>query len=1595
LQEIAPLATVVFERCSQIGEVRMHLVLGHTRHGRRVVALALVALTIALVGPSAASAASGALAPLRAWGEKTGKLTSKSSNAAIEERLTALRALVPAAASKLRSATQAARDGELRSTRRALDISLGPLPKRLGATHAFFLFESYQSELEHLTRLARLERAPTGRLMLVSAGQPTIAQTTEEDGQDADDDGVLDTNDGDDDNDGVADAQDATSKGWGIPDAFKARPCVRVTEEIPSFRTIAAAGDWLRLVHAKRRCTTPVPRKDVQAPRQLGKLKLSVSGAKVDSRTLTVKVTAKKAATLTFTVRDGARTLATTKNVKAKKGKRSLKATLNKVASSGMHSLRIAAKVGKKKATGTEPVGVGAAPQPRKNLVSTGGMYPMGSTPVVHGGTIVDERVPSGGSPDKGTSPLAECPNQNSDADSDGVADCVERKGFTYNVYLPGQTAPKATHVVSDPHKANTDGDAETHNDRTYALNDGQEWANSAAGGVTDPAAKDGDGDGLTDVAELERWGTNPAATDTDSDSRGPNRDQPPSAALYDGAEANALHPTSPTLPDTDGDGRSDYDEIVGLHSNPLVAQVPAFDVARTPGTGVQIAINTTKGTLTTSLTSSKTGSSTTDTRTDSTTEDVTTENKGLISGLKGLKDLKGPKTPPKAPTTRSARRVSPRFFDTVVNFATTAFDFAKPYLFDNTTSNSTTLETSTASQRSAEDTYQQSIATDVKVEANGTITASFEVQNPSDRSIQVRDLEIAVFTPCLPLAGAHPTTACTPGELAPLGTLKQIINGSQTTTPSITLGPHSVSAPINVQATVNSTLLQGVLGNPGALVFRPSGGLYNPSTDRTYAGEIGETINRRTAGFTIDYDDGRVHQYAVASSVDRAWGAPNEPVGTRIETILSSLGLANGCPQSGARDCFQFSTAENGRRALLALGDPANPTAPAIFAKEIGADGSIPGAWLVFGKTRSVLGTAGEPASLDLGAVRLAATDKVTIAYAADRDGDGLLDREERLLGTSDTSKDSDGDGATEGSYASDFFESRIGWDVTFPAGTQPRRVYSSPISCDLDRDGLPDGTGAGCTQNNKLGSELRQKTDPNRPDTNGDGILDGAQDDPLTPVGIPTVTKTVTGNDLVATGGQAEGTTWKLPPGGSVAPSSIELCGTGETKAGCKGATGYYRIRWNVTRAAGNDLTPSSYFDQDPIWMRLNVNGAHTFEKNVGGRTVTETQTDDWVTARVQASEEHSPGAYEVYLHATRTIKLAHISLRLQGARGATVQSVTIGTISSDEFKNAPYRADRQTPNPDFAAMAVPGRDLELAAGQCQPGTRTPATTTNPQGVQLENYVPTRLAGGYHLPPSGYRFGFDLRGVAGVTDSRLLLGATSGDAAVSYGEYCVDENANKGIGGVLSLPTYKSRNVLTAASVRSGEIGDGPQRTINLLNSQNRDQAHVSLPVMPEAYPDGTGPLLLHVDIDRTPQVQRSLSTMAWWGLGFSAAQPAEPQPLVTLAGNGATYDGAAAVLPSATNLNTPLLPVGGARELRWFVKHDQPMRISQKLYGGTVYQDATSQSHSGWSATTPCGSVATACAATESGFFATPTTSTTTRVPQLLLMRRNSTG
>jgi Bacterial TSP3 repeat len=148
-----------------------------------------------------------------------------------------------------------------------------------------------------------------------------------------------------------------------------------------------------------------------------------------------------------------------------------------------------------------------------------------------------------------GTDPL------DPDTDDDGLSDAAE------------------VNIGTDPLKADSDGDGTpdaAEDQDGDGLTDGAE-VNTYG---TDPPKPDSDGDGLKDAAEVNTHGTNPLDSDSDDD------------GFADGFEV--AHGTDPRSGDTDGDGLPDGRDVEFVQN--AIAALPTA-VLKPPGAGTTKAM--------------------------------------------------------------------------------------------------------------------------------------------------------------------------------------------------------------------------------------------------------------------------------------------------------------------------------------------------------------------------------------------------------------------------------------------------------------------------------------------------------------------------------------------------------------------------------------------------------------------------------------------------------------------------------------------------------------------------------------------------------------------------------------------------------------------------------------------------------------------------------------------------------------------------------------------------------------------------------------------------------------------------------------------
>ncbi len=223
------------------------------------------------------------------------------------------------------------------------------------------------------------------------------------------------------------------------------------------------------------------------------------------------------------------------------------------------------------------------------------------------------------------------------------------------------------------------------------------------------------------------------------------------------------------------------------------------------------------------------------------------------------------------------------------------------------------------------------------------------------------------------------------------------------------------------------------------------------------------QDVSDRTAGITIDYGDGRVESYRVATA--SVFGDDGRMVGITMERALEIIGILKAAGP-GADFDETYATILDTRtigsntvqvEALTRIRDVENTPDGLKFWAAVASNTSL------------------DP-NQDFSSIPLRAGDAILLMYTSDEDGDGLFIREEYLYGSDDTLTDSDGD--TLGDYE----EVRVGWTVAKVPGL-PYMTFPSPARPDSDLDGFADD------------EEKTAATDPNRSDTDQDGLSDPSE--------------------------------------------------------------------------------------------------------------------------------------------------------------------------------------------------------------------------------------------------------------------------------------------------------------------------------------------------------------------------------------------------------------------------------------------------------------------------------------------------------------------
>ncbi|MDX2201020.1 MAG: IPT/TIG domain-containing protein [Phycisphaerae bacterium] len=627
------------------------------------------------------------------------------------------------------------------------------------------------------------------------------------------------------------------------------------------------------------------------------------------------------------------------------------------------------------------------------------------------------------------------------DRDGDGFADWFEMLGWTVTVELANGVVTQS-YVTSDPFDPDTDCDG---------LTDSEENARSL-----DPRTDDTDADRVSDCDETRKWLSNPADQDSDND------------GLADESEINFN--TSPALADTDGDQLTDRDEIVLRNRNPRVADLPLPQI-RIGEMNLQIDERFTY--------------------TDEQGSQQTIESSSTNSFLQSDTDtLASSSTSSNLATDLFRQDIEAGYGDG----SATGGGFVRVGAgFEQSQQIGYSATVSEESSRTAQREFSESLAEALSTSERREVTRSVDgaklsvevtVANAGAVAFTISNLELSarVQDPrnrdrFIPLAALQPASRVEAFSLGALQTQR---------------GPF-----IFENAEIFPNLAQDLLREPRAIIFDVANYDIIDEFGRNFA-FTSEVINDLTAGVLIDFGDGRVEQYRIATAsdfvpVDGAAASnqgcdtcppegPRVARGIRMRQALAEIGLVESASESTnllpqalrapeVRSSFGTSLV-----SIDADGDgqPEGNVQILTRVRDVQSDlESVPRDkrfWVVMTPTGAL-----EP-TIDFPEITLRPRDDYQLWYTEDRDEDGLYARQEFLAESSDELVDTDGDSI------GDFDEIETGW-VVQTSGATAYRVFPHPARPDTDFDLLSDPV------------EKSFGTDPRLQDTDKDGIADATE--------------------------------------------------------------------------------------------------------------------------------------------------------------------------------------------------------------------------------------------------------------------------------------------------------------------------------------------------------------------------------------------------------------------------------------------------------------------------------------------------------------------
>lgn len=487
---------------------------------------------------------------------------------------------------------------------------------------------------------------------------------------------------------------------------------------------------------------------------------------------------------------------------------------------------------------------------------------------------------------------------------------------------------------------------------------------------------------------------------------------------------------TSPSLADTDGDGVTDYYEVDTPLRTPVIADLPKikFELVDPVAVNLRVEYSDSVGTET----SYGTELSRSETSTHAQTDIESTTKSWNIGGEIGFEG-ENPAS------------------------STISGSYGEEY------TEGTEITEENAKEAASAYSEEQSASRERTVTASrGTVSVGLRAVNSGNLAYTLSGLSIAVrqFVPA-----EH--------EYRSLTTLLPPSDAN-----TFTLAPGDSTSVMTLRDDdVDPGIIRAFLANPSSVLLEPTtyqmlngeGTNFIFTTEQTFA---------RTALVVVDYGDGNLLKQRVATNVNRL---PNGAfAGIRMADVMQELGLGYTTDQRAGQPSRLTSVEDIAETAYSGtapgLGDPAYPPNMSPGTRQLHTF------WYLVG-ARGNDALSPLDVNTDFDDIVLQARDEIRLAFVRDDDRDGLNDRQEFTLGTSDTDADSDNDGL------SDWFEANVGWTVTVTGqnAPPPYQVFGTPTLADSDGDGWSDL------------DEYLHGTDPHNPDTDEDTVPDSIDPLPL----------------------------------------------------------------------------------------------------------------------------------------------------------------------------------------------------------------------------------------------------------------------------------------------------------------------------------------------------------------------------------------------------------------------------------------------------------------------------------------------------------------